>query len=89
MSYSVIVHKRVVRYLQRLSAIQKERIKQSLKILEDGINTRKDIKQMVGDWKGYYRMRVGDIRIIFWIDQELKTIYIDHIGSGGDIYKKY
>jgi len=89
MSYSVIVHKRVVRYLQRLSAIQKERIKQSLKILEDGINTRKDIKQMVGDWKGYYRMRVGDIRIIFWIDQELKTIYIDHIGSRGDIYKKY
>jgi len=47
MSYSVIVHKRVVRYLQRLSAIQKERIKQSLKILEDGINTRTDIKQMV------------------------------------------
>ena len=89
MSYSVIVHKRVVRYLQRLSAIQKERIKQSLKMLEDGINTRKDIKQMVGDWKGYYRMRVGDIRIIFWIDQELKTIYIDHIGSRGDIYKKY
>ena len=89
MSYSVIVHKRVVRYLQRLSAIQKERIKQSLKILEDGINTRKDIKQMVGDWKGYYRMRVGDIRIIFWIDQELKTIYIDHISSRGDIYKKY
>ena len=58
-------------------------------MLEDGINTRTDIKQMVGDWKGYYRMRVGDIRIIFWIDQELKTIYIDHIGSRGDIYKKY
>jgi len=89
MRFSVIVHKRAVRYLQRLSAIQKERIKQSLKMLEDGINTRTDIKQMVGDWKGYYRMRVGDIRIIFWIDQELKTIYIDHIGSRGDIYKKY
>lgn len=87
MKYDVIVHKRAARYLKSLPAFQKERVKQSLKNLENGINNRTDIKQMAGDWKGYYRMRLGDIRIIFWINQELKTIYIDHIGSRGNIYK--
>jgi mRNA interferase RelE/StbE len=43
---------------------------------------------MVGEWKGYYRMRIGDTRVIFWIDHKLRTIYVDHIGSRGDVYKK-
>jgi mRNA interferase RelE/StbE len=47
-----------------------------------------DIKAMLGEWKEYYRIRTGDIRVIFWIEQKLKTIYVDHIGSRGDVYKK-
>jgi mRNA interferase RelE/StbE len=88
MKYRVIVHKRAVKYLQSLSVVQKDRIKQSMKKLENGIDSLTDIKQMAGDWKGYYRTRVGGVRIIFWIERELKTIYVDHIGSRGDIYKK-
>ena len=33
-------------------------------------------------------MRIGDVRVILWIDRKLKTIYVDHIGSRGDVYKK-
>jgi mRNA interferase RelE/StbE len=88
MKYKVIVHKRAVKYLKSLSAVQKDRIKQSLKKLEKGIDDMADIKQMAGDWTGYYRTRVGSVRIIFWIERELKTIYVDHIGSRGDIYKR-
>jgi mRNA interferase RelE/StbE len=88
MKYEVIVHQRAIRYLRKLPEFQKHRIKQSLKELEDGITDNLDVKSMVGEWKGYHRMRIGDTRVIFWMDHKLKTIYVDHIGSRGDVYKK-
>jgi mRNA interferase RelE/StbE len=88
MKYKVIVHKRAARYLKRLPEFQRQRIKQSFRELEEGISDKADVKPMVGEWKGYYRMRIGDARVIFWIDHKLKTIYIDHVGSRGDVYKK-
>ena len=42
---------------------------------------------MLGKWEGYYRIRIGNVRVIFWIDQQEATIYIDHIGPRGDVYK--
>jgi mRNA interferase RelE/StbE len=88
MKYRVIVHKRAARRLRRFPKSQKQRIKASLKELKDGITDSADVKSMMGEWKGYHRMRIGNARVIFWIDRKLKTIYIDHIGLRGDIYKK-
>ena len=88
MIYHVIVHKRAARYLNSLSGHQGDQIKKSLKDLENGINEKTDVKPMAGIWKGYYRMRVSDIRIIFWIDNTLMTVYVDHIETRGDVYKK-
>lgn len=48
---------------------------------------RPDVNPMVGEWKGYYRIRVGDMRIIFWLDTQEMTVYVDHIGPRGDVYK--
>ncbi len=46
-----------------------------------------DIKRL----KGYdlYRMRVGNIRIIYSIMEEIKVINIENIDNRGDIYKRY
>ncbi|MFZ5596502.1 MAG: type II toxin-antitoxin system RelE family toxin [Bacillota bacterium] len=45
-----------------------------------------DIKPMKG-YAGLYRLRLGTIRILFRIDQQEKVIYIEAIGSRGDVYK--
>lgn len=42
---------------------------------------------MLGEWKGYHRLRFGDLRVLFWFDPEAKTVYVDHIGPRGDVYK--
>lgn len=89
MKYKVVVHNRAIRYLNKLPEFQRERIKQSLKELENGIAETPNVRPMAGDWKGYYRMRLGNIRIIFWIDHPARMIYVDHIGSRGDVYKKH
>ena len=47
-----------------------------------------DIKRMKGDWKGYYRLRIGRNRVIFTVNFNSKDITIYAIGARGDIYKK-
>lgn len=45
------------------------------------------VKPMSGDWAGYFRLRHGDLRIIYLHDRSADTIVIAHIGPRGDVYK--
>ena len=84
--YEVIVHRRAVRYIQALPTNEKERIKNSLAQLALNPLSFPSLKSMSGQWSGYHRIRLGDKRIIFWLDQQNRTVYVDHIGSRGDVY---
>jgi mRNA interferase RelE/StbE len=46
-----------------------------------------DIKQMKGEWKGFYRLRVGKIRLIFSVSNDSDDIEVYVIGARGDVYK--
>jgi mRNA interferase RelE/StbE len=50
--------------------------------------TELDIKQMKGDWDGFYRLRLGKVRLIFTVDITSNNIEVYAIGNRGDIYKK-
>lgn len=43
---------------------------------------------MAGEFKGYHRLRIGSFRVLFVVDNTTQTIYIDHIGSRGDVEQK-
>ncbi len=45
------------------------------------------IKRLKGKHKGRYRYRIGDIRIIYRVNQKSKSIDILEVDSRGDIYK--
>ena len=85
--YRVVVHQRAARYLKRLPQGKKERIKSVLHNLALDPLNHPNVKSMVGEWAGYRRVRVGNIRIIFWIENAEEIIYVDHIGPRGDVYK--
>ncbi|MBU1678481.1 MAG: type II toxin-antitoxin system RelE/ParE family toxin [Bacteroidetes bacterium] len=85
--YKVVVHKRAVKYLKKVTESQKHKIKEVLSKLIPDPNMYTGVKNMAGDWVGYRRIRIGDVRIIFWVDRDKKIIYVDHIGNRGDIYK--
>jgi len=84
--FKVIVHKRASLYLRKLSRPQKEAVKNELEKLKVEPPQNPRVRQMLGEWKGYHRIRIGNLRVIFWIDTMGKTIYVDHIGPRGDIY---
>lgn len=46
-----------------------------------------DLKRMKGKWSGFYRLRIGSIRILFKVDETSNTIDVYKIGGRGDIYK--
>ena len=52
-----------------------------------GKNVNIDLKKMRGEWKGFYRLRLGKKRIIFQINFNVKEIFIDRIDFRGDVYK--
>lgn len=85
--YAVVIHRRATRYLQRLSQDQQIRIKQVLNQMRNDPLELSGIKNMVGDWAGYHRVRVGNIRIIFLVDKPKNIVYVDHIGPRGEVYK--
>jgi mRNA-degrading endonuclease RelE of RelBE toxin-antitoxin system len=47
-----------------------------------------NIKPLSGDLQGSYHLRIGNIQIIFSVDDTVKTVYIEVIGFRGDVYKK-
>ena len=55
-----------------------------IKRLPEGI----DIKKLQG-YDNLYRTRVGNIRILYSVKEELKIINIENINSREDVYKRY
>ena len=93
MNYKIIINKTSSKYLNNLDLKTKEKILQKIKStkewLESKSNIMPDIKSMQGEWKGYYRLRVGNYRVIFRVESnsEIRIMFIESIDNRGDIYK--
>ena len=85
--FSVVLHRRSGHYFERLSERLKHQLREKLELLSKDPLKMPGVKAMAGEWKGYYRLRHGDLRIIYMIDQTRKQIIVSHIGPRGDIYK--
>ncbi len=84
---TVIIHQRAAKYVRKLPHPQKSRVKKLLEQLQNDPLNQPQVRHMAGDWAGYYRVRLGNLRIIFWYETESDTVYVDYIGARGDIYK--
>ena len=82
--------KESIKILKRIGEKSSKLIKQKIRNIGDWLDNKTnllvDIKKLKGEWKGFYRLRVGKIRIIFSIDVDNKIIKIYDIGSRGNIY---
>ena len=50
-----------------------------------GLPNKGDIKTLDGNFKGYYRLRIGDLRILYKVNNDV--IFISSILPRGDSYK--
>ena len=70
--------------LARIPNPDKGRILAAIAALEEGIEGR-DVRPLSG--RTDYRLRVGKWRVLMDVDDENLAIYINRVGSRGDIYK--
>ena len=48
--------------------------------------SHKDVKPLTGDLKGFYRLRVGEYRVVFSLIHDEKTIAVVNIAPRGGVY---
>jgi len=72
--------------LKKLHEVERNRVERDIKrllaCLEEGIRCGElDIKKLYGEWEGFYRLRSGELRIIYlplWEERKLKIYNIVH-----------
>ncbi len=81
--YAIQFEKAAEKFLRKQTPKMQKNLLTAIYQLPEGT----DIKKL----KGYdlYRMRVGNIRIIYSIQEEIKVINIENIDNRGDVYKRY
>lgn len=82
--YRIIIKKPAKKFIDRLPQKDKQRIVAAIEQLPDS----GDIKKLQGHGE-YYRLRVGDYRIIYTVDNGELLICIVDAGNRGQIYNRY
>ena len=86
MSYTLLIKKQAKKALQSVPQPDRTRITEKIVLLgQDPDNTSLDIKKLQGEL--YFRLRVGQWRIIFDRNNEVKIISIEKIKPRGGAYK--
>jgi len=83
----VVFHPRAVRYFEKLDHKQQGQIKAKLAELERNPRGLAGVVPMQGAWKGFFRFRQGNLRVIYYLDDSNDQITVARIGPRGDVYK--
>ena len=85
-SYTLLIKKQAKKALQNIPQPDRNRIAEKIVLLgKNPDNSSLDIKKLQGE--PYFRLRVGQWRIIFDRDNEVKIISIEKIKPRGGVYK--
>ena len=82
--YKIIIKKKAKKFIDKLPMPTKKRIIEAINLLPYG----SDIKQMKGH-DDLFRLRVGDYRIIYTVDNGELIVYVIGAENRGQIYNKY
>ena len=82
--YQIIIKKKAKKFIDKLPANERKRIASAIERLPVG----EDIKKLKG-CDDLLRLRVGDYRIIYTVDNGKLVVFVIDIDNRGDVYKRY
>ncbi len=82
--YRIVLKKRAKKFIDGLPLSEKKRLVRAIELLPDG----EDIKKLKGH-DDLLRLRVGDYRVIYTVNNGELIVCVIDAGNRGDIYKKY
>jgi len=88
MSWSIRVSSTAEKYLKKLDKKLQRKIREKLQALCGQQNPLENIqvRALTGELKGFYRLRIGEYRIIFALLEEEKVIAVVNIVLRGNAY---
>ena len=84
MKYQIIIKKPAKKFIDRLPMNEKKRIVAAIEHLPEG----EDIKRLKGH-SDLLRLRVGEYRIIYTVDNGELIVCVIDAGNRGEIYRRY
>lgn len=85
--YEIELSKKAAKFYQKADTATARRLNAAFERLAEEPLHHHSIKPLAGELQGSCRMRVGDIRIVYSIDETTKTVFVEVIGFRGDVYK--
>ena len=82
--YRIIIKKKATKFIDGLPANERRRVVSAIEQLPNG----EDIKKLKGHDK-LLRLRVGNYRIIYTVDNGELIVYVIDVGNRGQIYNRY
>ncbi len=82
--YQIVLKKRAKKFIEKLPRNEKLRVLSAIEKLPNG----EDIKALKG-YDNLLRLRVGEYRIIYTVNNGEYVILVIDAGNHGEIYKRY
>ena len=83
--WKIKLHRKAKHELERIHPTWRERIISKIKKLADDPFVG---EKLLGEWQNFRKLRVGDYRIVYTVEKDIRIVAVLHIGKRGDIYKK-
>lgn len=71
--------------LRRFDRVVAERILRKLLRMTHLVEVTQH-EAMAGQWKGRFRMRMGDYRVVYWLEHEERLIIVEALGHRREVY---
>jgi len=84
--YRIEFARKAAKFYQKTDTVTAQRLNRILEKLTVDPFRITNIKHLKGELAGSYRIRMGDIQIIYSVDEAARIVYIEVIGYRGDVY---
>lgn len=85
MSYIIEYEPEALADLEKLTQAVRERVVKKINWLAENFD-RVNPQSLTADLSGFFKLRVGDYRVIYEFNREEEIIFIDRIGHRREVY---
>jgi len=83
----IILHRNAVKFYRKADNALKGRVADAIDVIARNPHLDGHIKKLKGDLKHMHRFRIGDLHILYEIDDAQETVWIKTIEWRGSAYK--
>ena len=85
--HKIILHRNAFKFYRKADDALKERVTDAIDVIARNPHLDGHIKKLKGDLKHMHRFRMGDLRILYEIDDAQEIVWIKTIEWRGAAYK--